>query len=772
MDSSENRTGDPSHPPACGTSTLAAAAAAAEGAHFQHNVPSGTFFGLNRCHLHSWGVGATPRNYKARYPPDPRGQEMSENARIWPIYLEEAADFDASMLAEWRDTIDVLLVFAGLFSAVLTTFVVQTSQNMQPDYNEAPMFLLFEILKATASNGTQISIPSTPTSFFSSSRSDEWLNSLWFVSLTLSLITALVAVLVKQWLHQYVAIVSDSSAHGRARIRHLRYAGLQTWQVPMIIGLLPVLLHVSLALFCWPRYFLVLSGHETLILPLIYPYCPYKVPLALYVHHLYQYVPRLYLYGNSYLIPRIRYYIIFMRHYPYTQVFGRSRNDCLYRHQRWLEEWERQEQQERRERQQSLIPFRQKFLTLKETEHDYIQQYATMTDAQSLLWLHSSTSNASVHQSVLQAISGMTDSIPATEDVSALVKSLHQQIEHIKALVRSSGAESEVVELKLYCRALSVLCGHPMDEHSNKQLNVLLSSMTTTEKTTATFLRILHGSQRSSLRLHSEVWKILVDITISSPPVCSGAMGLELELMKILASPSTRSESKYPTTIDNLTDEMRGYMCDKLLACWGYGRTQTSSIRIIHHRLGIMLSLIPRIHQRLLDSSHASDRKEVIEITLVVVKGILLVIDSSEASGVNVDVEIFACGISMIFNTDQSQWIQTMLAARPRMDTYSRVIDTGIDTLVDIMLLLIDRHRERVLYAWVEGRCTIHVWKECVSRLIRWASGEEFRRWTFLKRVLAIVVIRELETRLDVSDDDDYELSLPQYDNEAYVEVN
>ncbi len=58
--------------------------------------------------------GATPRNYKARYPPDPHGQEMSENARIWSIYLEEAADFDANMLAEWRDTIDVLLVFVRL----------------------------------------------------------------------------------------------------------------------------------------------------------------------------------------------------------------------------------------------------------------------------------------------------------------------------------------------------------------------------------------------------------------------------------------------------------------------------------------------------------------------------------------------------------------------------------------------------------------------------------------------------------------------------------
>ncbi|KAK0443151.1 hypothetical protein EV421DRAFT_1710277, partial [Armillaria borealis] len=196
-------------------------------------------------------LGTAPRDYKARYPLDPYGEEMSDKARIWSIYLDEAADFDANMLAEWRDTIDVLLVFAGLFSAVLTTFVVQTSQNMQPDYNQASTLILFEILKATASNGSQISIPSSPTAFFSSSPgpSDEWFNSLWFVSLTLSLITALVAVLVKQWLHQYVATVSDSSARDRARIRHMRYAGLQTWQVPMIIGMLPVLLHVSLALF-------------------------------------------------------------------------------------------------------------------------------------------------------------------------------------------------------------------------------------------------------------------------------------------------------------------------------------------------------------------------------------------------------------------------------------------------------------------------------------------------------------------------------------------
>ncbi|KAK0489962.1 hypothetical protein EDD18DRAFT_1050452, partial [Armillaria luteobubalina] len=217
-------------------------------------------------------------DYKTCYPLDPYGQEMSDKARIWSIYLDEAADFDANMLAEWRDIIDVLLVFAGLFSAVLTTFVVQTSQNMQPDYSQASTFLLFEILKVTASNGSQISIPSSPTNFFSPSCSDKWLNSLWFVSLMLSLITALVAVLVKQWLHQYVAIVSD---------------------IPTIIRMLPVFLHVSLALFfAGLAIFLFSLGMKVawlvsiigaatylayvvaLTLPAVYPYCPFKVPLT------------------------------------------------------------------------------------------------------------------------------------------------------------------------------------------------------------------------------------------------------------------------------------------------------------------------------------------------------------------------------------------------------------------------------------------------------------------------------------------------------------
>ncbi|KAK0189386.1 hypothetical protein F5146DRAFT_1138781 [Armillaria mellea] len=190
-------------------------------------------------------------DYTTRYPKDPIGDEMSANGRFWHTYTDEALIFDGEMVDVYHDTINVLLVFAGLFSAVLTTFVIQASQNLRPDYTEVSASLLMELVgfQRAANLSSNPSSPLCPSIPFSPSSADVWLNSLWFVSLTLSLITALVAVLVKQWLHQYISVISDILPRDRGYIRQYRYMGLMKWQVPMIIGLLPVLLHISLGLF-------------------------------------------------------------------------------------------------------------------------------------------------------------------------------------------------------------------------------------------------------------------------------------------------------------------------------------------------------------------------------------------------------------------------------------------------------------------------------------------------------------------------------------------
>ncbi|KAK0449020.1 uncharacterized protein EV420DRAFT_1312871 [Desarmillaria tabescens] len=203
---------------------------------------SGTTFGIHKKDTRKRGID--PTDYTKRYSKDVVGREMSSRGRFWLTYLNEALVFDEEMVEMYKDNIDVLLVFAGLFSAVLSAFVIQTAQNLQPDYTA-----LVGYQRATSNVSSIPLSPFYPTISFAPSLADIWVNSLWFISLALSLTTALVAVLTKQWLHQYISVVSDISPRGRGRIRQYRYMGLEKWQVPMIIGLLPILLHVSLGLF-------------------------------------------------------------------------------------------------------------------------------------------------------------------------------------------------------------------------------------------------------------------------------------------------------------------------------------------------------------------------------------------------------------------------------------------------------------------------------------------------------------------------------------------
>ena len=47
------------------------------------------------------------------YPKDEPGEEVSERARVWRVYLDEAAKFDLSLAEGCNRGIDVLLVFVS-----------------------------------------------------------------------------------------------------------------------------------------------------------------------------------------------------------------------------------------------------------------------------------------------------------------------------------------------------------------------------------------------------------------------------------------------------------------------------------------------------------------------------------------------------------------------------------------------------------------------------------------------------------------------------------
>ncbi|KAK0211087.1 hypothetical protein DFS33DRAFT_1450817 [Desarmillaria ectypa] len=210
------------------------------------------------------GHGETRKDafdYEAKYPEDAIYEETAPNARVFRTYHDESHIFDANMVEEPLDTIDVLLVFltgldckAGLFSAVVTTFIVQTSQNLRISYSQMSALLLFELVSAQRAIARGVPVDQvatlviTPSTPFTPATIDTWVNVLWFIRLSLSLITVLGVVLVKRWHYQYISLPSGTP-RGRTRIRQYRYTGFKKWQLPIIIGLLSVLMQVALAIF-------------------------------------------------------------------------------------------------------------------------------------------------------------------------------------------------------------------------------------------------------------------------------------------------------------------------------------------------------------------------------------------------------------------------------------------------------------------------------------------------------------------------------------------
>ncbi|KAH8822281.1 hypothetical protein DL96DRAFT_1819808 [Flagelloscypha sp. PMI_526] len=248
------------------------------------------------------GSGIRNFDYDSKYPnEDPPGEEASENARVWRIYNDEAELFDDDMLHGFRDTLDSLLVFAALFSAVVTTFLVQTSTTLKPDYGQITTNLLAEQIQLLRANGNVTTINSLPSSLLSPN-SDTWsstdvaVNALFVVSLALSLSAALFSILVKQWLIAYAAKI-PGTAKDVALIRHFRFYGLQKWKLPQMIGILPLVIHSSLwvfsaglLLFVWQLNLTVFCAAASilgttfglytisLVVPPFITDCPYQIP--------------------------------------------------------------------------------------------------------------------------------------------------------------------------------------------------------------------------------------------------------------------------------------------------------------------------------------------------------------------------------------------------------------------------------------------------------------------------------------------------------------
>ncbi|KAF8266281.1 hypothetical protein EI94DRAFT_217343 [Lactarius quietus] len=222
---------------------------------------------------------------------------------VMPILLSQAENFDKEQSESWKGDTEGILVFTGLFSATVASFIIESYQQLQPDSGDTTVLLLAQISQqlAALSNGTSISIPSTlPNQTFRPSTSAVRVNILWFLSLTLSLTCALLATLMQQWVRRYLQVSQRWYApYKRARIRTFFAEGVTRFGLPRAVEALPALLHASVFLFFAGLIDFLLNINHTVAIsllsavamgassyflcsmfPLIYPNSPYQTPLT------------------------------------------------------------------------------------------------------------------------------------------------------------------------------------------------------------------------------------------------------------------------------------------------------------------------------------------------------------------------------------------------------------------------------------------------------------------------------------------------------------
>ena len=159
----------------------------------------------------------------------------STNA-LWSLYGKEAKSYDEAHIQPLKEDMDGVLIFvrlysfllmtdllhrfissqAGLFSASLTSFVIDSKQSLQANptdkmvyYLEQHSTILSQISQQIASIAPQVAIPPTPPPpfpAFNPSASDIRINAFWFMALAFSLSAALLAILVQQWVRDYMHV--------------------------------------------------------------------------------------------------------------------------------------------------------------------------------------------------------------------------------------------------------------------------------------------------------------------------------------------------------------------------------------------------------------------------------------------------------------------------------------------------------------------------------------------------------------------------------------
>jgi hypothetical protein len=163
---------------------------------------------------------------------------------------------------------------AIVFSTVVTAFIIQGSQLLRPDPQEATVALLTQISQQLASPSNASGIPDNQT-FFRVSPFALMVNLLWYITLMLNFGCVLSAMLLKQWARTYIFTTRPKDKelppgawHGHSlsaqQIHFLAVTILGVLHVSIfifIVGVIAYLFHIASAIaYTVLGMFVVLAG--------------------------------------------------------------------------------------------------------------------------------------------------------------------------------------------------------------------------------------------------------------------------------------------------------------------------------------------------------------------------------------------------------------------------------------------------------------------------------------------------------------------------------
>ncbi|KAG8914849.1 hypothetical protein FRC01_003888 [Tulasnella sp. 417] len=171
---------------------------------------------------------------------------LAQISEFWRRYDRLADIHDKKLTTNLNGNLDVLLIFAALFSAINTTFISITMPDLSPNPSDETNTLL-RLLIMRADNNTLT--PSDLALPFAVKSSSITVNCLLYASLSCSLLAAVGAMMAKEWLQSFDRTGQTGPLEEQARFRQRKFNGVQEWHLEAVIKFLPNLLLLSVIFF-------------------------------------------------------------------------------------------------------------------------------------------------------------------------------------------------------------------------------------------------------------------------------------------------------------------------------------------------------------------------------------------------------------------------------------------------------------------------------------------------------------------------------------------